>query len=636
MNFISKYNYSDLYQNINSYQENYISEYNDEFINDKKNPFNINSKNSLFNQINQNIDTNDNYNYNFNDYNFYKEMNKPLSNRKEKKYISKSSESDLNMMKIQLRCDIISQRINQIKNQVQTFNEESHINNITSLNKNRAYGNLNESNIKKLNTTRDYINKINNIDKNNYFKIPLPNPKGKRLRKNYFAKNNIYINESLHNISCINKNMDYNNIFINQNVKNRSINNYKNFRNTFSYNTNNQRQKLSKDNESMEYNDLFKDKIKSNSKIIKLKSSITPKINNYINISNYDSKNLYNLVSNPSENNNNNKNKLLKKSKILLNNFTEQRSKSNKISPNKNKRKIDSIIKRDNNNINENSLSRYGSFDKYFFNYNNYSDKSYIKYINLIKNNFNKINYKNLDLIKQNSFNDNKDINDDNFIIQKGNNLHIINNNSKVNQKIINRPNNRNENKIINNKINKTFNSVYDKNNYINRVNKLTNYNSINKYNNKNKEKFRQYKKDKNNNMQINNNFNVNNNTNYYNFNYNQNNNNKINRNKVYNNRNNLNKKYSIEQKNVNNQFYNKQNNKIKKNELFPNKIEEISANDNINFNHDYSNDDLIHTSDMFNSINDGTNFEFIKRPSNIFQNNIRTKKIIENKINVK
>ena len=45
MNFISKYNYSDLYQNINSYQENYISEYNDEFINDKKNPFNINSKN---------------------------------------------------------------------------------------------------------------------------------------------------------------------------------------------------------------------------------------------------------------------------------------------------------------------------------------------------------------------------------------------------------------------------------------------------------------------------------------------------------------------------------------------------------------------------------------------------------------
>ena len=111
----------------------------------------------------------------------------------------------------------------------------------------------------------------------------------------------------------------------------------------------------------------------------------------------------------------------------------------------------------------------------------------------------------------------------------------------------------------------------------------------------------------KNRKTQINNNFNVNNNTNYYNFNYNQNNNE------------NYMNKLNFLKKKKNNTIkgkINDINNKNKtQNEIFNDNIEEYSINDYVKFNHDYSNDELIHTSDMFNSINDNNiNIEHINK----------------------
>ena len=406
--------------------------------------------------------------------------------------------------------------------------------------------------------------------------------------------------------------MNNDNNLVNKNESIFKINNNNNFRNSFFLNKINplQMQITATEGEDENLNKLFIGKIQSNPNIIRIKNNKIVKQNNYINMVDNKSKNLYKLIPHSDSNNK----KSIKKSQVIVNNFINQKSKSNLISPNKIIRKKNNI--NNNNDINTNNIPRYGSFDKYFLNDNNYEDKSYIEYINTIKDNFNVINYANLDKIKQKSFKDdkilqlkqiNKNLNNNNFLIQRGNNLNIINNSQRYNLKNINESNNNNGCQKINN-INKTFNSNRDKNK-IYQKSCLKNFI-------KSKERRQKNKNNEKNNMQINNNFNVNNNTNYYNFNYNPNENNKYKINKLHN----KNKKYDFEK--------NKAKKKLKSNikncnnyELLTNKKEENSANENVIFFHDYSNDDLIHTSEMYNSINDGTNFEYVKRPSNYFEN---------------
>ena len=616
-----------LYSNINPYFNTFQQKY--EFINIhpyvKNKRFssnNIFSNYSLFdnktnesNLINKNNDYNDN-NTNINYYDFGPYMNIPLSynSPKQKNYMNKSSEQDLNMMKLQLRCDLIGQKINQIQNQVQNFRESNSKDDKKILKKNRTYGNLNENkNLYRNKNNRKY--QENDNEKKNFFKIPIPIKKEVGLSDGFRKKKNIN-NKRVHNISYINKNIS-NNYLINDYINNNS-----NFRQSFFFNTMNKpikNQSMKENNRETKYNKNIINKINSNPNILKQKDNNIVKFNNYVGDVNFKN----NYAPNPNGRINKNINK---KTQLIRKNFSAQRSKSNNISPNKNNliiknRKQNGI----NTNINleksSNSVAKYGSFDQYFFNDNNYADNSYIKYIDTIKNNFNSINYNNLEKIKYNSFNNSKIIETNkiiknNFVIQKGNNINIITKtNQKVNQKKSYSFNNKNY-QIVNNynnsmDKNKTFNLIKDRKN----KNGIKAKNNSYKNNNKNNNKI-------NNQTQINNNFNVNNNTNYYNFNYNQNNNSNIKKNYI-------NKYKNIKNNKVNN-F--KSKNSIKsltqknsQNELVRDNIEESSTNEYQRFNHDYSNDDFVPSSDMINSLNNNINFEFIKKPSIISENKIKT-----------
>ena len=72
---------------------------------------------------------------------------------------------------------------------------------------------------------------------------------------------------------------------------------------------------------------------------------------------------------------------------------------------------------------------------------------------------------------------------------------------------------------------------------------------------------------------------------------------------------------YNIKPKN-NNIIYEAKNNK----EIFKENIDENSTNDYMKYNLDYSNDDLINTSDLHNSIFEDKNYNYIKNPSIIYE----------------
>ena len=559
---------------------------------------NIHSNYSLFNNDFQKSNQTNNYNnnghINYNDLGSF--MNVPLSyeNNKEKKYTSKSSEQDIDVMKLQLRCDLIGQKINQIKNQIQNFDKSNSKDDKKILKKNRTYGNFNKNQNFSNSKTSEYIK---DYEKKNFFKIPIPIKKDTGLNDGFRKKKN---RNKLHNISYISKNIS-NNYFLKDNIDKKEKIHENNCGQSSFFNSNNnsnQKEYIIANNQKG-YKKIIINKINSNpNKIIEIDNNAN-KYNNYIN--DYYAK--YNLVPNSIDRINK---KTYNKGQILRKNLSAQRIKSNNVSPNKN----NIIIKnRKKNGINDNfdfekkskSVAKYGSFDQYFLSDNNYTDKSYIKYIDTIKNNFNSINLINLDKIKENSFNnskivESKQIKQNNLIIQKGNNVNIINvQDGKLSKKDMNKAcyyiNKNKEIKNINN-------STHKKN---------LNSAKIRNKNNKIDDNIKTNNELKNRKTQINNNFNVNNNTNYYNFNYNQNNNK------------NYMDKFNFLKKKKNNSIKGKMNdinNKNKtQNEIFNDNIEEYSINDYVKFNHDYSNDELIHTSDMFNSINDNnTNSELLTK----------------------
>ena len=592
------YSYSKFNPYINSYHNKYNSYFVSSMNNFRKVPSNnIHLNNSLFHEDIENIEPNINY------YDFRNDINMPLSylQKNEKKYKSKSTEQDLDMMKIQLRCDLIGQKINLMQNQIKDFHDSNPKNDNNILRKLRTYNNLKENS----NIYGNKVYKKNNFENNNFFKIhnQIKNEKGLgelfRKRRNDNMSHNIsYINKNISNSYFPNRdyNSKLNNKVMNNNYNNINDNNNDNYRQSF-YNTaininySNKSQTLRNNFKEKKYNKKNMNKISSNPNIIK------PKINNYINDYCTKKKIIHKLDERINQKN-------IAKTKTLKRNCS-QKCFSNNISPNRVRKINDANYNFGNKS---NSVASYGSFDQFFINDNNFTDTSCKNYIDSNGNDFNQNNYKYSNNMKQRSLSSTNLINQNKLVIQKGNNFDIINNKKIKNNFKGNNNNYKNEFNINNNKgenskyckkfsnLNKTFNSAIN----------INNQNTIKNGSNRSIKRAKQP-------TQINNNFNVNNNTNYYNFNYNQNSNSKNYKKRLKNYK--SNDMYNIKPKN-NNIIYEAKNNK----EIFKENIDENSTNDYMKYNLDYSNDDLINTSDLHNSIFEDKNYNYIKNPSIIYE----------------
>lgn len=150
----------------------------------------------------------------------------------------------------------------------------------------------------------------------------------------------------------------------------------------------------------------------------------------------------------------------------------------NIINENENNSNNNKYVKNENVNDSPDSI-RYGSFDKYFYNDNNYADSKFLKYIQNINNNFSPVNYKNLDELKKNTFNHdeleqittiNKMLNR-NYLIRNDNNINkdenTINNLNKPKMILKNQFQNLNKIQIENENENK-INTIDKMNQYFN------------------------------------------------------------------------------------------------------------------------------------------------------------------------
>ena len=439
---ILNYSYSKFNPFINSYQNK-----NSSYFFNSTNNFQKIQSNNIYSNFSSFNDNEENVNPNINYYNFKKDSNIPLSylENKEKKYKSKSIESDLDMMKIQLRCDLIGQKINQMQNQLEDYHKSTSNEDKNILRKNRTYNNFKEIE----NKCNNKDNKEYDIEKNSFYKIPIQYKKENRLgdifrqkRKENISNNISYINKNINN-NYYQKN-NYNKKITPHKIMNNNINinniGYNNFRQSFFKNTmnmdyQNQTQKPIMNN----LNENKHNKTNTNPNKIKQKKHNFVLINNYIN--GYNTKKITPKSYEKINHKKSTKSKRIKKS-------GSQNNVSTNLSSNNTRKIIDSNFK-----TKSNSLVSYGSFDQFFNNDYNYSDSSFIKYINTIKNNFYSINYTNLNKIKQNSFrNDNQ--------ISKSN---LVNHKKELNIKNIKVQDSKNIKKFKN--LNKTFDSIHNMNN---------------------------------------------------------------------------------------------------------------------------------------------------------------------------
>ena len=398
------------------------------------------------------------------------------------KFENKNITQDLDMMKIQLRCDLITQKINQIQNQVQTLHESNIQDDINILNKNKneAYENIYEyNNISKNYKSMSNREKFILIKRNNISIEP------KEKIEFYKIANNCrnFNADRANSIDRGNQNMFYNSYNTNQsNSNNYKINNY---------NKINQAKKNKMYLKSFLLNSVNKGDISAPNIQKKYLNINKPKIrhrqNNFNEINSFNSKSsdIYN-ISNALRNKNKIKQNLKycfdvnhkrKGTEIEYNykNIDYNLNTMNEYEKNSNNNKY-----RKNENINDSPDSiKYGSFDKYFYNDNNYADSKFLKYIQNINNNFSSVNYKNLNELKKNTFNHdeleqinkiNKMLNR-NCSIRNDNNINIdennINNLNKPKMMLTNKSQNSNQIQIENNHEN-NFNTIDKMNQYFN------------------------------------------------------------------------------------------------------------------------------------------------------------------------
>ena len=370
-----------------------------------KNLYNVNDK--KYNVNNNIILPNDSLNRDF-----YKNNNKTTLCQ----YNNKNLEYDLDMMKMQLRCDLITQKIYQIQDQVQNLHESNKKDDLNFLkkNKNNTYDNIYD--IDHDNSKYNHKNEIV-FNKNN--------------SRNKYINETIYIGESQKN-------------YLDNNLGKNNIKNFK----ASSIDKNNQL----KNNKNNGKKSLLNCSNNANASAPTININQFNKNNSII----YQNKNK--KICNNLSFNKNCKNQKKQNLKYNLKNNQKFNINKNMLSYNKN----DSY--RHINNINQKDYSpcnvEYGSYDKYFFNDNNYTDNKYIKYNKNYNNNASSINH-NLNKFKNDIFNNDemKQINQINKILNK--NKYNIQNENSFNLIYYN----PNDKQIIKRKI-CNQNSVENKNNY--------------------------------------------------------------------------------------------------------------------------------------------------------------------------
>ena len=428
------------------------------------------------------------------------------------KFENKNVAQDLDMMKIQLRCDLITQKINQIQNQVQTLHESNIKDDINILNKNKnaAYENMYEyNNINKNYKSMSNREKFILIKRNNISIEP------KEKIEFYKIANNCrnFNVDGENSIDKDSQNMFFNSCNINQiNSDNYKLNNYNNI---------NQSKKNKINLKSFLLNSINKGDISSSNiqkkylNINKLKLRQRQNDFNEINSFNNKSSDQY-YINNDLRNKNKQKQNLKycfevnhrRKKTDVTYNYKNFGFNFNTINENKENSNNNKYGKKENENDNDSPDGvRYGSFDKYFYNDNNYADSKFLKYIQNINNNFSSVNYKNLDELKKNTFNHDEleQISKINKMLNRNHSIRNENNNNINNPKIIIKNKSQNLNKIqIENKNENNFNTIDKMNQYFN-GDIFKNYNSC-----KNKEgifhiidvnNFRQNNKNKNDNF---------------------------------------------------------------------------------------------------------------------------------------
>ena len=392
---------------------------------------NLYMKYPMFNNDNKSIKKN-NYLDNSNNLKANNFINSDIKSENSKKIgindYNKSIDKDLDMMKIQLRCDLITQKIYQIQDQVQSLHESSIKDdlNLFSKNKNNSFENV--------------------IDNELYYKNyqSLSNREKPNLIRNTFSVENRK----------------------QQNILNKRINNSRN-------NNKSETIYISKGQNNYPNNSLITNNIK-NMKVINNKDNKNSQKYFFLNLNNSNS-------SAPKFSSNQfiyMKDKNLKRQKDNLSNAKNINKNFSQICHLNNKRSISNnnifiskcnpnLINNGNNNSSYNV--KYGSYDKYFFNDNNYTDYKYLKYIQKINNNFSYINYNNLEKLKNDTFNKddldqinqiNKILNKSNYVIRNENNININSDNNNIKQII--KGNNLQMQNIINNSLN--FNKSLSKN----------------------------------------------------------------------------------------------------------------------------------------------------------------------------
>ena len=558
---------------------------------------------------------------------------------------NKKIEKDLEMMKLQMSCDLITHKINQIKDKVQNLHEASIEDDKNLINKNMG---INVYQKKKSNYIDIYSNKDFNIN-NNYKRYVFMD--FSKLRNKKFLKISNEMSKEI------------NNTFDNSEL-NRINDNFRTFQNS----------EFDLDLSTKVYNNkIIKLSYKNNLKHLLLNTQSNEKeiLNDNINnIYNIDDNNKLDILNDINKMNLMNK-KLSYKNKVkylLLNKENNKTQNNNDINNNYSKLR---------DNTNNNEIESYT--DKGIKLLNNLIYSTEENHENYYNNNSNEINNNNAyynknikagNKIKENSKEKIKE-NNNNIIIQKNKNNNLNNLNKKfgfldnyfVNDNLLQNSKNKNmEKHNPNNKINKAYKykklkinknlkkihiKTYIKNNENNNVklkenvenaidgeNKLLLYSNLEKsnQNNLNLNKNKRISLNKKDYIKITNNAPIsyanlideklrraitNNNKNYNTINNSipQNNNDIIKDNKFKININNI-SNYSIKNNCLN---INNSSNKNKNENKNQNKNDDYYSNkkDNIKLNHNYSKDDLIITSEKMNFENESNNVDLDDKVNN-------------------
>ena len=320
--------------------------------------------------------------------------------KKGKISINNSIEKDLDMMKLQMSCDLVTHKINQIKNKVQDLHENSLKDDKNLINKNKEI-NFYKKNSSNINYTSPFSHDINKTNSNLNNEINTYNNKRhifmdfSKLENKKFLKISNEMSREINNTFDRKKFNNMNDTFmnINQNISNSNINkdeknnqniklsnkiNFKYFllNNQYNDKLNINNNKLYTDSNlyTSSYSKDLNNNKNNNNDTFKNNNEIRPynvthkiKLNNFVKLESNTNKNYFKLPNKEK----NNKNIFSNKKIITDNKIKENMKKNNKEdfnNSNNHKNKNDNIMTYNN--------PKFGFLDKYFINkdYNHNND----------------------------------------------------------------------------------------------------------------------------------------------------------------------------------------------------------------------------------------------------------------------